>query len=427
VSKAWYEALDVPKLWQALQSAKAEEATTRQQVQAWKLAGEALHEHYDQLRRHRDELVKRWPPESNAAAGVYLGHLDRLLRAVDATAVSAETNSRELDRVTNEIDKAHKALKPIHDDYCAKVKESIEFDRSKAKTVVTAAGVILGGLTHSNPSATVAAGTALFIGNIKREQEELNQKARTLMKPLTRAAEDANRAITPPPVYDPPETRGITSLQELSAGTSGRGGAIPVPPIAPPAYHAAGPDGLPVVAQTPGMGAPELAGFTPGTTPPAGPPGPSPVPTPPVGGPGGGGGLPPLGGGPALPPGRVIGASPGGAPGTIGARPQTGIASGQGRTIGGTPGTPGGVGRTGGVIGQRGASPAGGAGAGGRGGMAPGTVGGRRSGSDQRKPGERVWDRDNPWAVARGVNPVIEPPAEPDFDDPGPGVIGIDR
>ncbi len=57
------------------------------------------------------------------------------------------------------------------------------------------------------------------------------------------------------------------------------------------------------------------------------------------------------------------------------------------------------------------------------------TIGPRRSRQDRqdRRAGEQGFDPDNPWAVAVGVPPVIEPAPEPEHHDPGPGVIGIDR
>ena len=56
-----------------------------------------------------------------------------------------------------------------------------------------------------------------------------------------------------------------------------------------------------------------------------------------------------------------------------------------------------------------------------------GSSGGPRGAGRKAGHTERTWDPDNPWAVKRGVAPVIEPKEEPDFRDPGPGVIGIDR
>jgi hypothetical protein len=71
--------------------------------------------------------------------------------------------------------------------------------------------------------------------------------------------------------------------------------------------------------------------------------------------------------------------------------------------------------------------------------MLPPPLGGRQPAASDRtrpRPGGRaaVWysqrqhkrDSSNPWAVRRGIPPVIEPPPEPPDHDPGPGVIGID-
>ncbi|MEV6602390.1 hypothetical protein AB0M36_36895 [Actinoplanes sp. NPDC051346] len=103
--------------------------------------------------------------------------------------------------------------------------------------------------------------------------------------------------------------------------------------------------------------------------------------------------------------------------------------------VGGVIGTQGGNPVGGGTGAQR-ANAAGGAigaqrGPGGASGPAPANSGvtgmthGRRAGRSETDQG-RHWDPDNPWAVAEGVAPVIEPdPA--DTVDPGPGIIGLHR
>jgi hypothetical protein len=56
----------------------------------------------------------------------------------------------------------------------------------------------------------------------------------------------------------------------------------------------------------------------------------------------------------------------------------------------------------------------------------PGVMGGQRGGASTGRDG-RTWDPDNPWAVDRGVAPVLLPDDEPKSFDAGPGVIGVDR
>lgn len=111
-----------------------------------------------------------------------------------------------------------------------------------------------------------------------------------------------------------------------------------------------------------------------------------------------GGGLPE--GVRAMPPGGVIGGTPGvgiGQPGRAGARR---------------------VNPVGGVIGEH--EGVRGAGARGELGGPYGQAGGRRSGGRHDANGEH-WDPDNPWETAEGVDPVVLPSREQRID-PGPAI-----
>ena len=57
--------------------------------------------------------------------------------------------------------------------------------------------------------------------------------------------------------------------------------------------------------------------------------------------------------------------------------------------------------------------------------MAPG-IGAPGRGHRPGDPEDGIYgDPDNPWEVAEGVPPVIEPATEQRPPDPGPGVIGM--
>ncbi|NJC70599.1 hypothetical protein HC031_12865 [Planosporangium thailandense] len=320
-------------------------------------------------------------------------------------------------------------------------------------------------------------------------QAQLNQQARTAMATLAGTAQDASSHMEMPPSYTPPMPgRGGETPHPYTPGGSS-GGAVRPPAIAPPAHTRASYTSVaPVGAGTDQPGgadgtspAPVLSGGTNGPSPVTGPVvGPASQTSNPatdvtaglttglvLGVPSVYGALdgtlrpttpraataePGLGvekpvgtrlgpGGRALPPGGVLGGEPGlnnatvrGAGGARRVNPVGGVLGqdeagvrGGVRPAAGEP-----IAETGGGVRARGGAAVAGepvaqAGGGVRGRGGPGVLGGQRRGHGGDDGEERTWDPDNPWAVADGVAPVIEPDEQPRSHDAGPGVIGIDR
>ncbi len=458
-----YDALDPKQLYQLVGDAVRELEPSRAQVAAWSRVRDAMRGHQAELKRLRDQLAAKWPPEQNAAAAAYLRELDRLTEAVGEASLSAASHVTHVNRVADEIEQTVGRLKPIYDEYVQN--EQLLAQHEQKLNGYGRTGALLGG-----PLAGIvtkgAADLVLDSPVADGRQEELAQQARARMTPVTDTVRDAVNNMQPPPQYQPPVVDPDKGGGQRLGGASD-GGAVRPPAIAPPAHTQAGTGGgsgaaaetaTPSVGVGPGNvssvgdGADGVRGpgldavLTP--APPAVRP---PDILPPVVPPGDG---TPIGGLPHVPPGpspttsfgtapRVTGPFAGGTgrslgpgatggsavvPGVIGA-PGAGTAGGR---VGATP--PGRVNPIGGVIGGTGNPRVGPASTGARPGagmMPTGQMGmpgvnGRRPEPAVEEGSERRWDPDNPWETAEGVSPVIE--ADPiSRIDPGPGILGMDR
>jgi hypothetical protein len=255
-------------------------------------------------------------------------------------------------------------------------------------------------------------------GGRRDSREHLDTPAAVMMTPPVIPAprtstSQGGLSAAPAPNAPFPTTSTGGGSPVLTGGTFAPPPTItPTPPIAPPITPAPGGGPLPGVIGVPG-------GFGGGKNPPKGPGLPKVGPL----GAGGGGpvpGLPVEGHGPAGAPARPL--APGG---VIGGAP--GMGSAPAAAGGGRPGAPR-PNPVGGVLGQGGAAggPASAHGAGANAAGQPPLAGQRRTGGD-RDDESQQWDPDDPWAVERGVAPVLQPGKEQSSHEPGPGVIGIDR
>jgi hypothetical protein len=445
-----YGSYDVGQLWQMVETAKQTVGESHEQIRAWNVAHQMLDGHYEKLQSLRDQLEQLWPPADNPASAAYLGHLDNLLLAVNQTSVASKANADQAVLVTKAIDDAHAALTPLRDEYVRNEQKLADY-KTQIDTIGTTATVV-GGL---GTGFLAKKGAELFTSPPVEDgrQDEINRLARGAMAPLSGAAQDADWNMIPPPEYDPPVIRQEHGPTTPIGGDT-TGGATPPPNVAPPAHTRHESGGLAGLQPTSGADGPILSGGAPGPlpqpsnviTPPPPPPPPPPGGPPFIGGPGlvlplpwpGDPGPPPnpntLGvkGGGAKPPnldtGRIAKALPPG--GVLGGTPGEGIVGG------GTGAGSRQVNPVGGLIGQNaapGSSRATGEASGGSvarnsgGNAGQGFFGGQRGAARKGEREGRKWDPDNPWAVDHGVASVIEPAEEPDFRDPGPGIIGIDR
>ena len=442
----------------------------------WVQSYQLVAEHMSQVQSYRNSLAEVWPPEKNAASAVYIARLDDLLTSLNETYEAALANHDAFAAATLSIGLAQPQMQKIYDEYSSNQQVLLDYTTTKQQSSSTPS-------PSPSPSASgdeppVAPG----------RQEELRQRAATLMSGLSSDLVQAQVKIVTPTLYEP--GLGIEDKNTSNGGSTYT--APPIPPITPTPIAASSAISsstrpsvtFPTNAGTttpvttvPGTGQPGLVlgGTTPPviTTPstgigpisptlPSGAPGP--ISTPGI--------LPPLPGGGSFPPtntgvGRVVGFPNEGVirPGTI---PEGMRAMPPGGVIGGTPGAglgqpgatrPGArrVNPVGGVIGEgeagarggvRGTSGLGAEGmlGGGRGGSGRGTAApgrgmsagertggmsgrgeqpfgqaGNRRGARRDETDDTYWDPENPWETEEGVDPVVLPPREQRVD-PGPAI-----
>lgn len=411
----------------------------------WKRSADLLIEHRWQVQNYRDNLAAVWPPEKNAASAAYLARLDELIANLSETYEATLANHDAFAAATLSISLAQKDMAEITREYQANEQTLADFTAKQQN----ASGQPQPSPAPSGEQPPVAPG----------RQQELHQRAVTLLSGVSADLAQAQVRIRTPRPYKSEVGRHDSIGDEVGAYTP-----PPIPPITPsfvvdtapsadwkrpavtfPASAASLPAPQPPTPQ-PGLvlgGAPTnpvttvppTAIHSPPPTISGVPNGPAPVsgflpsapasfsPTgnaaaQPTTGPLGRNAILPReslirpgssGGGSAhvMPPGGVIG----GTPGTGVARP------------GSTPPAAQRINPVGGMIG--GAMPPGKGG----GGSAPGQhAGGLSSYGQVGRGGARPdhetqgrWDPDNPWQTASGVDPVLLPSREQRLD-PGPAI-----
>jgi hypothetical protein len=443
-----WEAFDIEAMHNMVESVDdAQIEASWNQVAAWRKTHELLDSHAGKLITYRQGLIERWPPEKNAAAAVFVKHVDDLVQSLQQSSAAANSNYLALADLTGEVMTARKKVQDAYREYKANQGKLDEYqqavDAYKADTT---------GLPQPSPGPSPVP---------PQRQQQLVNDARKAMAALSGVAIHSSTEMRIPPPYTPPTAAVVEQKREEIGAPPAvmmQPPVIPAPRTSPAQSGSTAPN-LPFPAGTtnaPGGRGPTLTGGV------LHPPPPAPTPAPPVPNPGLPGGGPPIGA-PGLPPayignvppgksagprGESPGVRPGQGPGGSVYRPAgeggpTGRGAGAARplppggVIGGVPaggmaGHPGAMGTgtaaarrvnpVGGVLGQ-------GAHAGGTGGTTTGQpyLAGRAAGRGDRDRDSRSWDPDNPWAVEHGVTPVLEPGQEPSSHDPGPGVIGIDR
>ncbi|SCF36839.1 hypothetical protein GA0074695_6173 [Micromonospora viridifaciens] len=444
-------------MWACLQ--EQETAGQWKQVAGWRKICDLALAHLSRLREYRRGLAEAWPPETNAAARAYLGELDQLIDKVQRTHDAAAANYDALAAATRAISSTRADLKPIYDEYAAKLQQKRAYEATLADPKAVA-----GSRLPDQPPVTDA------------DLEQLNVRARGLMTGLSGELQQAQVMLRQPPTLRPriddgepyaygPPTSQVPTIPPV----------VPVPVPLASAPHAAQPAArTPSVSAQPGSTAgPILGGSGAGVLAPSTPspsPSPSPSLSPHTALPPSAPSAPGVGQPPSLPPlaGRALGRN--GANGPRGesqsGRSPNGIPNGSGPgtpsrgmppggLIGGTgmgfnqpasPAPPRRVNPIGGVIGggSAGTAPSGGAGSrpgGGRSPLVSGLPGATPLGghpnpgipshrsSDHRCEndiGHRPWDPEHPWETSQGVAPVMLPPGDDGPIDPGPA-IGIDK
>jgi hypothetical protein len=428
-----WSSMDVPTMWALI--ANQDTTAHYEMLTGWQRSYELILEHMAQVQNYRENLATAWPPEKSPASAAYVAQLDDMITHLQKTYDAAIANHTAFAGATLSLSLSRNELKKIYDEYTANQTKLSAFN-AKPKPVQYGKAPVL------PPKPPVAAS----------RQEELNNQARLLMSKLSTDLAQSQTSLTAPPQFVPPIL--------IDDGKNPLTNQNPTPPFFPPMvpddsnsgsvpHQGTSTHSVPGSArsETPVPTSPATSVRQPGLV--LGGINPTPVtptpPTMPTPLPGGGGPLPSVIGQPPILPPPVTPFTPGlgPTPGTIRSLPAEGI----GRTIGAGPagvramppggvigGTPGvGLGQpamgrgsaqrvnpVGGVIRNQGT----GSGPGLRGSSTSGqpstNVGGRagrRGGSDE----SMTWDPDNPWDTAEGVAPVVLPAVEQRVD-PGPAI-----
>nr|WP_091604472.1 hypothetical protein [Micromonospora mirobrigensis] len=490
--------MDVLSMWACIQD--HDTANHWRQVSGWVKVCDLAQLHLSRLQTYRDGLAQAWPPETSAASRSYLTELDGLIDRVRRTHDAASANLKALSGATRAIDDARSRLRPLFDEYVAKLGQKQAYEET-----VNDPKAVLGSRLPATPPVTeadlqrldVQARSVMYSlsGELQQAQVTLRQPPPKSWASVQHDTPDLYEASAPviPPIVPVPMSATGSSRSSTRITTVSRPITAPKAPNVGPVLggggpvHSASPLGPgPLAGPGPVLGGagPPLASpvtpTTPTVTPPVPPtvtPGPGlPPPLPPIAGSAGRTGNPgPLRGQPgpvgrivgggngtphvppatpprAMPPGGLIGGTPGIGLGQPGAsnpprrvNPVGGVIGGGGAGTGpsGSAGSRPGAGRGGQYGAAHGMSPLGGAPIGGRGtsGTGPhisggpfgpggnqvphGSTGrpGRRDGETEE---ERRWDPDHPWETYEGVAPVVRPPEDEGPIDPGPA-IGFGR
>jgi hypothetical protein len=473
-----WTARNVQMMWEML--APVQPDVHWQQVDGWKKIYELAEYHMANLKQYRDRLVEVWPPEKSAAAKEYVSRLDFLIQNVQGTYDTAVANHTLLSSVTLALSSARADLEKLNQEYTTKLTKKQQWDKSTAE--LAEAGFT--GAANDKPPVTDAeleqlnqrARTLMFSlsGELAQAQVQL-QKPPVYKQPYSREKNPSSEGENAGPPMIPP----VTALPDPAVNASsvrGHASTSPTAQISAPTGPSLGP--ILGSAGTLAPTAPIQAGTI---IPPAGPTatggGLAPA-IPPSGI------LPPAAGKLGLPGGGFSTIPPSGAKGLTGEvikpggptslqrpMPPGGMIGGpQGNTLGQPGYRSNGARRVnpvGGMIGEgAGTSSIGGAGqrpssgriASGSSGFATGQpadalrgdsarrntprvntgapsaadghplgTGSRsRSMNSERDEHGRSWDPDNPWEVDEGVMPVVLPPANNGYGDPGPA-IGLNR
>jgi len=420
-----WSGVSMSDIWLAMSNQQTDNHWTL--LTGWRRSYELTLQHMIAVRSYRENLAAAWRPEKSPAAAAYLERLDDLLEHLRQTYDAAVTNHSAFSGATLALSSARRDLEPVVTEYFANEGKLASYEKGVAERSSTGKGT-------SSGRPPVPDG----------RQTELEIRARSIMYGLSAELATARTQIRQPRLYD--GTYGVEGggRDDNSAGYAPH----PVPPITPfvpdsgtsprsssaiatPSPHTSvgnQPTPLSTSSRTPGLilggldstvgpqppvtmpEPPSVGGTTPTTvfpsssTPLAGPSSNVMQPIAGVGRPIKGG--LPNGGARVLPPGGIIGTTPGlglGQP-VQGNRPQT--VNPVGGLIGGanSPQRSGNSAYPGPSNGQTMAGPM-------------GRASDRRKGSD----GLVRWDPDNPWATAERVAPVVTPVEEPRID-PGPAI-----
>jgi hypothetical protein len=365
------------------------------QALAWMRTFELLDYHRLRIQAYRDLLVAKWPPERSPAAAAFLTQVDALLASLTQMRDAAMANGPALEQITAGISEARIKLASVHRDWAASQAKLDSYNQQ-----VT--------MTKSGTPAPAPSPPPVPPG----QQAALHAQAVTIMSVLGSQALESEAAMKRPPSYQPPTTEEaplthLGSPSQRRADASRTSGGASLHPISSMAHDSTQSDGsMPSLTGAPVMYPPSNAGtaeghpakpFIPAQSIPADR---TVVPIPVVQGAGADKGS----------TGRTTGFSTRRSlsPGHI-IRSSSPAAENERQLL--APGAPK-VNAVGGLIGPAtGEETAG---------VTNTAVGAGRATGHQRGKRQRAYDLDEQWCAHKGVPPVLMPPAEPGYHDPGP-------
>lgn len=415
-----WSAYNTPRLWAMVEGEDNPEAW--KQVNAWREISGAVDLHLEQLTAARDALAAAWPPAQNDSSAAFITEVNTLIARMKSAREDASVTSTALDGILRALSEAKANIEPLWHQYREKSDDVVpawwdkaeeELDTKARAHMVNAEQIVQQNL----PSIRIPLPYEFVPPSGRREGDPtLNVDG-----DLLTGSQSSFRHDPPPPMPD------RAPLHLTNFGVSA--GSVPLLPgdvrVGSPApVHFFNPE-VPTARPPSGPALSEMAPL---------PPAPSPNPWLPPGSPSNG--IPPVTPIPdpgALPIGGGRGLVPSTKPSVVGLRPFTSgskVAMPPGVIIGTTPlgkSLPNEVGP-----GPRaavkpttpawlpgGTSQSGTSGVG----MVPGN--GRQGANGEDK--DFRFAPDNPWSVAKGVPPVIEPTLTAAVHDAGIEVIGKTR
>nr|WP_088973513.1 hypothetical protein [Micromonospora siamensis] len=172
--------MDVLSMWACIQD--HDTANHWRQVSGWVKVCDLAQLHLGRLQTYREGLAQAWPPETSAASRSYLTELDGLIDRVRRTHDAASANLKALSGATRAIDDARSRLRPLFDEYVAKLgqKQAYEETANDPKAV-------LGSRLPTTPPVTEA------------DLQRLDVQARSVMYSLSGELQQAQVTLRQPP------------------------------------------------------------------------------------------------------------------------------------------------------------------------------------------------------------------------------------
>ncbi len=218
----WF-AYDVRSMWSVISGQEADSHWDL--VAGWRRSYELTGEHLGRMKTYRQNLAQAWPPEKNAAAAAYIAQLDEMIGNLQETYDAAAANYSTFATAIGAISTARYELKAIYDEYIANQGRIEQYEAAKA--AATTASTPSGTPTPSpKPQASPVPGSPPVSA---AQQEQLNNKARSLMYKLSGTLIEARAQIKQPTPYRDPNQRERPSSENPELG----GAPPPIPPIIP--------------------------------------------------------------------------------------------------------------------------------------------------------------------------------------------------